>query len=152
MWDYVLQMRTLKDNPCIGIFGEVWAERTCSLISSALNSERAHVFKYTEREALFFDQYDFFIITDFGQDPTFGGNHERIIKLNEMREVICTRSMRSTIIANNDDLDVSTSLREAACRVVRASNLKWGDIPNALTALLLEELCIPLSLSLSSAA
>ena len=148
-------MRTLKDNPNIGVFGEVWAEQTCSLISAAQISGRAQVFEYTEREALFFDQYDFFILTDFGQDPTSGRNNERIIKLNEMREIICTRSMRSIIIANDDDLDISTSLREAACRVIRVNNLKWGEIPNTFASILLSELCahseIKPSLSLSAA-
>lgn len=132
-------MRTLKDNPSIGVFGEIWAQKTCDLIKKVLATNRVYVCEYTEREALFIDQYDLFIITDFGRSAG-GWSSERFEKLNQMREIIYTRSMRTVLFANDDDADVSTSLREAGCRLVRVNNLKWESIPENFSEIILREL------------
>lgn len=132
-------MRTLKDNPSVGVFGEIWAQKTCDLIKTAKITDRVTVFNYTEREALFFDQDNFFIITDFGQS-TGGWDSGRLQRLDQMRQVIATRSMKTVIFANDDDLDISTSLREACCRVIRIRNLNWNNIPISFSSLIVSEL------------
>lgn len=130
-------MRTLKDNPSVGVFGNIWAEQTARFIKSAKICDCVNVFKYRNREELFIDQYDYFIITDFGTQVEWSLAYRD--SLNEMREIIYTRSMKSVIIANNDDADVSSSLREACCRVVRLDGLRWGNISDKFAeALLLE--------------
>jgi hypothetical protein len=136
-------MRTLKDKDdvSIGILGEFWAQNTRDLIKGAMICSHVSVFEYTEREALFFDQYDFFIITDFGKDPSSGDEGERIVKLNQMREIIATRSMKTVMFANNDDPDISTSLREACCRLIRVDRILWNQVPFTFAELLLWELC-----------
>lgn len=131
-------MRTLKNRLYIGVFGNIWAEQTADKIKSVLGSDLVNVFKYRNREELFIDQYDYFIITDFGKQTEWNVDYRD--KLNEMREIIYTRSMKSVILANNDDLDISTSLREACCRVLRINDLSWNNIPDRLTGLLLSEL------------
>lgn len=133
-------MRTLKDDFHVAVFGEIWAEQTCRLIRGSRISDKVSVFEYSEREALFIDQYDFFLITDFGKRIDSDCN-ERIIKLNQMREIIASRSMKTVMFANNDDADVSRSLREACCRLVRLNNLQWRNIPEIFTSTLLSELC-----------
>ncbi len=134
-------MRTFKENPYIGVFGETWAEKTVDIIKTSLFTNRVSVFEYDDREALFIDQYDYFIITDFGKEVGGSENQEWLNSLNQMREIICTRSMKSMIFANNDDPDISTSLREACCRVVKVNNLNWSKIPEIFATLVLCELC-----------
>lgn len=133
-------MRTLKDNSSVGVFGENWAEQTADIIKVSRVCESVNVFHYTERESLFIDQYDFFLITDFG-DLGKEWSVQYRDKLNEMREIIYTRSMKTVLFANNDDADISTSLREAGCRVVRVNNLRRDRIPERFASLLLCELC-----------
>ncbi len=133
-------MRTLKDNPSVGVFGQKWASKTVELIRKSQICDCVSVFEYTERESLFIDQYEIFLITDFGRE-TAEWSEEYRDKLNQMREIIYTRSMRTILFANNDDLDVSTSLREAGCRVVRLEGLQWNKIPEIFATAVLEELC-----------
>jgi len=134
-------MRTLKDSFCVGVFGKIWAKDTCRIIAGSRICDNVSLFTYTEREALFIDQYDFFIITDFGRQLFFDSEQERIIKLNQMREIIASRSMRTVMFANNDDVDVSRSLREAGCRLIRLNNIQWNRIPEIFANTLLSELC-----------
>jgi hypothetical protein len=131
-------MRTLKDNPSVGVFGNIWAEQTVRFIKSAMVCDCVNIFKYTNREELFIDQYDYFIITDFGTQVEWTVEYRDT--LNQMREIIYTRSMKSVIIANNDDADVSSSLREACCRVVRLDGLRWNNIPEKCAESLLYEM------------
>ncbi len=131
-------MRTLINNPSVGVFGNIWAEQTMRLIKSAMICDCVNIFKYRNREELFIDQYDYFIITDFGRQVEWSVEYRDA--LNEMREIIYTRSMKSVIIANNDDADVSGSLREACCRVVRLDGLRWDNIPEKCAEALLFEM------------
>jgi hypothetical protein len=131
-------MRTLKNRLYIGVFGNIWAEQTANKIRSVRGADLVNVFEYRNREELFIDQYDYFILTDFGRQTEWSVEYRD--KLNQMREIIYTRSMKSVILANNDDLDISTSLREACCRVVRINDLSWNNIPNRLVEALLNEL------------
>ncbi|MEY2702864.1 MAG: hypothetical protein RLY43_1502 [Bacteroidota bacterium] len=134
-------MRTFRKIISIGILGEVWAKETCSLIRQARICKHVSVFEYTDRESLFFDQYDFFLVTDFGNDPTSGYDGERLIKLNQMREIIASRSMRTVMFINDDDPDVSHSSREACCRLIRLNNFSFGSVPYAFAEKLLVEIC-----------
>ena len=133
-------MRTLKDKFSVGVFGENWSKQTVDLIKGSNLCDCVNVFQYTHREALFIDQYDFFLITDFCNNGIQWSEEYRD-KLNQLREIICTRSMKTIIIANDDDVDISTSLREAWCRVVRVSNFLANQIPQTFASLLLCELC-----------
>ncbi|MFA7193823.1 MAG: hypothetical protein WC087_02820 [Candidatus Paceibacterota bacterium] len=62
-----------------------------------------------------------FIITDFGKPAEAGWNDNNgywLQRLNEMREIIWSRSMKSVIFANHNDADVYKSLRSACTDVV----------------------------------
>lgn len=133
-------MRTLTKSISVGILGEVWASETCDLIKFSQVCDHVSVFEYPGREALFIDQYTFFIVTDFGTDPTSGCVQERLTKLNEMREIIASRSMRTVMLVNDDDADVSTSAREACCRLVRVHCDFSKRIPQTFFNHLLNEL------------
>jgi hypothetical protein len=116
-------MSTLNKSLSIGVYGNNWAQATVDFLKTInIYGGNVHQMEYTHREALFFDQDDIFIITDFGKpsDDSWESNNGLWLKrLNEMREIIYSRSMKSKIFANDDDVDVSKSLREACCSVVR---------------------------------
>ena len=116
-------MSTLNKSLSIGVYGHIWAQTTVDFLKIVnICGGNVHRMEYTHREALFFDQEDIFIITDFGKNPdeSWDVNDGFWIKrLNEMREIIYSRSKKSIIFANDDDKEVSKALREACCGVVR---------------------------------
>lgn len=133
-------MRTLNKRISVGVCGYVWAHQTYEMIRDKKIVDYVDMFEYTEREALFIDQYDYFIITDFGKEIVFDSDLSHLVKLNQMREIIATRSMRTTLIANCDDIDVCTSIREACCRVIRVENLFSKTLVKSFTEVLEKEL------------
>lgn len=122
-----LQMSTLNTSLSIGVYGGVWAQTTVDFFKTiGLFADGVSLFEYTHREALSFDQYDIFIITDFGKPAQVGWNDNDgywLKRLNEMREIIWSRSMKSIIFANHDDPEVFKSLRDACTGVVEVETL-----------------------------
>ena len=116
-------MSTLKKSLSIGVYGHVWAQSTVNFLKTVnICGGKVHRMEYSHREALFIDQDEIFVITDFGKKPdeSWDANDGYWLKrLNEMREIIYSRSMKSLIFANDDDKEVSKALREACCGVVR---------------------------------
>lgn len=129
-------MSTLNTSFSIGIYGGIWAQSTIDFFKTiGLFADRVSLFEYTHREALSFDQYDIFIITDFGKPAHMGWNDNNgywLRKLNEMREIIWSRSMKSIIFANHNDSDVYKSLRDACTDVVEVETfLNKNKLPEA---------------------
>lgn len=136
-------MSTLQKNISIGVFGGEWANATKDFLKTAgICPNNIHLFEYVDRESLFFDQDDIFIITDFGMKENDSWNANKgywLNRLNEFREVIYSRSMKSVIFANDTDVDVSKSLRDACSRVVRVDTSN-KSIPHSLATAVSEEL------------
>lgn len=135
-------MKNTAHSKTLAVYGSLWAENTKRFIEKIRLFDRVYVFKYDCRESLFIDQYDFFIITDFNLDSRSFWNDSDLKKLDEMRQVIYTRSMKSVVFANIDDVNVAKSLREASARVVEVKT-KQKPIPNAFAEALLYEYFSP---------
>lgn len=146
----ISQMKSTFSTKTISVCGKNWSFPTKNFLQTVgLFNQFSSIFKYEHREALFFEQYDIFIITDFGKNYSEPMNDFWIEELEKLRQVIYTRSMKTVIFANNDDPEISKSLREAGCRIVRvATDGKF--IPKAFAEALVGEYFGPQSPSIIS--
>lgn len=132
-------MRTLNKSISVGVYGVDWAYETSEMIRREGIVDYVGIFEYTDREALFIDQYDYFIVTDFGRNVARSSNTKQLIKLNQLREIIATRSMRTTLIVNFDDIDVATSMREACCRIIKVNKVFSKSLAKSFTEIVHNE-------------
>jgi hypothetical protein len=131
-------MKNIAHFKRIGVYGNQWAESTKKFIEViGLAEGRVSLFKYDCRESLFQDQYDIFIITDFRKNTEEPWSSEELSLLEEMRQVIYTRSMKCLIMANIDDVNVAKALREASASVIPVQT-KGRPVPNAFAEALLD--------------
>lgn len=129
-------MKNTVPSKSIAVFGSNWAEPTKRFIETIGLFQNVVLFKYDCRESLFIEQYDFFLMTDF--------DFTDLQKLDEMRQVVYTRSMKSVIFANIDDVNIAKSLRESSARVVSVSP-KAKYLPKAFIEAVLHEYFDPRS-------
>lgn len=130
-------MKSTFTTKTISIYGKKWANQTKYFLETiGLVGAHLSVFKYEHREILFMEQYDVFILTDFEQD-TFDKDYQNNLEI--LRQIVYTRSMKTVIFANINDLDIYKALREAGARVIGVKPIDSKNIPTSFADAILKE-------------